>query len=102
MEATKKKQTATVRISEETHNLLRDMAAERDESMQAVLDKALEQYRRQRFWEDMKTAYAAIEREPEALAAEKREFALFEGTLMDGLDPYEDWAEAAAPQLKAG
>ncbi len=94
------KQSATVRISERSHSLLRGMAAERDESMQAILDTALEQYRRQRFWEDMKTAYAAIESDPEALAAEKKEFALFEGTLMDGLDPSEDWTETAAPPLR--
>lgn len=88
------KQSMMVRVSEQSHQHLREMATQSGEPMQAVMDKALEQYRRQRFWEDMKTAYAAIESDPEALAAEKKEFALFEGTLMDGLDPNEVWTEA--------
>ena len=87
------KQSTTVRISEQTHNRLREMAAQSGEPMQAVLDKALEQYRRQKFWEEMRTAYAAIESDPEAVAAEKKEFALWDATLMDGLDPNEDWSQ---------
>ena len=59
--------------------------------MQSVLGKALEQYQRQKFWEGMKVAYAAIQSDPEAMAAEKKEFALWEATLMDGLDSDETW-----------
>ena len=44
------KQSTTVRISEQTHHRLRELAAQSGESMQAVLDKALEQYRRQKFF----------------------------------------------------
>ena len=83
------KQSATVRISEQSRRHLRELAAQSGEPMQAVIDKALESYRRQKFWEDMDTAYAAIQNDPEALAAEKKEFALWEVTLMDGLDPDE-------------
>ena len=93
------KQSTTVRISEQTHHRLREMAAQSGEPMQAVLDKALEQYRRQKFWEEMDTAYTAIQSDPEALKAEKKEFALWEATLMDGLDPDEDWSQEAAASL---
>jgi len=55
------------------------------ESAQTTEDKTLEYCRRQKFWEDMDIAYAAIQNDPEALAAEKTEFALWEVTLMDGL-----------------
>ena len=88
-----KKQSATVRISTQSHHRLRELAAQDGEPMQAVLDKALEQYRRQKFWEEMTTAYAAIQNDPEALAAEKEELALWETTLMDGLDPEEVWTD---------
>lgn len=71
------KQSTTVRISEQTHSRLREMAAQSGEPMQAVLDKALEQYRRQKFWEEIDTAYAAIQRDPKALEAEKKEFTLW-------------------------
>ena len=85
--ATPAKQSATVRISELSRHRLREMAAQSGEPMQTVTDKALETYRRQKFWEEMDTAYAAIQNDPEALAAEKAEFKLWEVTLMDGLDP---------------
>ncbi len=87
------KQSATVRISEQSHRYLREMAAEYGEPMQAVLDKAVDQHRRQKFWDDLKTAYAAIESDPEALAEYQAELALWDCTLMDGLDPNESWTE---------
>ncbi len=95
------KQSTTVRISEQAHRSLREMAEQSGEPMQAVLDTVIEQGRRQRFWDEMRTAYAAIEGDPEALAAEKREFALFEGTLMDGLDPNEVWTEDGSAHFKS-
>ena len=92
------KQSATVRISEHSHQRLRELAAQGGEPMQAVLDKALEHYRRQKFWEEMRAAYAVIQSDPEAMAAEKEEFALWEVTLMDGLDPNETWTDDGSVQ----
>ena len=86
------KQSTTVRISEQTHHRLREMAAQSGEPMQAVLDKALEQYRRQKFWEECDAAYAALQQDPEAWQDLQDELKSFEGTLMDGLDPNEDWS----------
>lgn len=86
------KQSTTVRISEQTHHRLREMAAQSGEPMQAVLDKALEQYRRQKFLEECDTAYAALQQDPEAWKDYQDELKSFEGTLMDGLDPDEDWS----------
>ena len=63
------------------------MATSDEPMQQTTQDKILEQYRRQKFWEDMDTAYAVIQDDPEALAADKAEFALWETTLMDGLAP---------------
>lgn len=91
---TSAKPSTTVRVSERTHHNLRELAAGSGEPMQAVLDKAVEQYRRQAFFAECNAAYAALASDPEALAAEKAEFALFDGTLMDGLDPNEVWTEA--------
>lgn len=76
----------TVRITEETREALRELAHEEHEPMQTVLAKAVEAYRRQRFWEQVKASYAALRADPEAWAAELEERRLFEGTLMDDLD----------------
>ena len=81
------KQSATVRISEHSHLRLRELAAQDGEPMQTVLDKALEQYRRQKFLADCDAAYAALQQDPEAWAGYQEELAAWEVTSMDGLEP---------------
>jgi len=88
--ATAAKQSATVRISEQSHQRLREMAAQSGEPMQTVIDKALENYRRQKFLSDCDAAYAALQQDPDAWKEYQNELKSFEGTLMDGLDPNED------------
>ena len=92
------KQSTTVRISEQTHHRLRELAAQSGEPMQAVLDKALEQYRRQKFLEECDAAYAALQQDPEGWKDYQDELKSFEGTLMDGLDPEEDWSSLREPE----
>lgn len=92
MATTATKQGPTVRISTRAHQTLRQLSADTGEPMHTVLDKAREQYRRQRFFEELDAAYAAIQADPDALAEEMKERALWDNTLMDGLDPKEIWA----------
>lgn len=87
------KQSTTVRISEQSHQRLREMAVQSGEPMQTVIDKALEQYRRQQFWKELNVAYAALASDPEAMAEYQAELAVWDCTLMDGLDPDEVWTE---------
>lgn len=87
------KQSATVRISEQSHHRLRELAAQSGEPMQAVLDKALEQYRRQKFLEECSAAYAALQQDPLAWADYQEELAAWDVTLMDGLHPEEGGKE---------
>lgn len=76
----------TVRITETSHKMLQELAEQSGESMQAVLDKALEQYRRQRFLEAANADYAALRRKPEAWKEELEERKLWDQTLSDGLE----------------
>ena len=57
------------------------------ESAQTTEDKTLEYCRRQKFWEEMDTAYAALQQDTDAWKAYQDELRSFEGTLMDGLAP---------------
>jgi len=45
--------TPTVRISEASHRLLREMAEQTGQTMLEVLDRALDAYRRKLFFEQM-------------------------------------------------
>lgn len=75
----------TVRVSSETHKLLGQLAERSGESMQAVLDKAIEAYRRKCFLEGLADDFAALRADPAAWQEELGERAIWEGTLMDDL-----------------
>lgn len=83
--------SATVRIRASALESLRQLSAEMAEPMSAVLEKAIEAYRRQRFFDQLNAEYAALRADPEAWREELEERRLWEATLMDGLEPEEDW-----------
>ena len=53
--------------------------------MQAVLDKAIEQYRRDKFVRDANADFAALKRNKKAWKEELKERELWDQTLADGL-----------------
>jgi hypothetical protein len=75
---------SNVRVSESTHAALLSLAAEGGESMQAILDKAVEEYRRQRFWDQVETAAVTFRRDSAAWEEELAERRAWEATLPDG------------------
>lgn len=74
---------STVRISETTHRALRDLAESERISQQAIVERAIENYRRQRFLEAANRQYAALRNDPEAWAQELSERAIWDATLTD-------------------
>ena len=83
--------TSTVRISEQSGQLLRELANRSGETMQSVLDAALEEYRRNQFFKEMDEAFAALQDDPEAWSEYQEELREWDGTLMDGIDRSEVW-----------
>jgi hypothetical protein len=83
----------TVRISEASHQILKELAQQTGQTMMAVLDKALDVYRRKVFFEQLNAGYAELRADPEAWAEHLAERKLWDATLMDGLDPDEHWTE---------
>jgi predicted transcriptional regulator len=78
--------STTVRVTEETHELLRKLAAATGEPLQRVLERAVESYRREQFFAELDAAYQRLQADPVAWAEELAERAELEGTLADGLD----------------
>jgi predicted transcriptional regulator len=93
--------SATVRISEQTHEALREIARAEQGSMQSVLEKAVEQYRRRRLFEDLDAAYAKLREDSEAWRSIADERKAWDATLGDGLDRGESWGEDGAPEAQA-
>ena len=78
-------QSATVRISLAMRETLRLLSAQTGESMQSILDEAIETYRRQLFLERANAAFSALREDSEAWQAEQEERAAWDATLADGL-----------------
>ena len=78
--------TSNVRVSSHTHALLSQLAEEANESMQAILDKAVERYRRESFLRAANRDFAALKRNSKSWKEELRERQVWEQTLADGLD----------------
>lgn len=82
--------TTTVRVTTETHGALSEIASNENKSIQAVLENLVYEYRRRQMFEETNRAYAALRADPVAWAAELEEQALWETTLMDGLEDLDD------------
>jgi predicted transcriptional regulator len=78
--------STTVRVSEPTHRTLRELSEQLGESMQGILEHAIEDYRRKRVLEQANAGYAALRADPEAWKEELAERADWDATLADGLD----------------
>jgi len=79
-----------VRIGEQTHQALRELAEADHQSMREVLEKAVEEYRRRRILEDANAAYAVLRSDPDAWQEVQAEQAEWEA-LSDGLPEGEAW-----------
>lgn len=77
--------SATVRISKESWQELKLIAAQVGEPMQAVLDKAIEAYRRQYFLQKANDTYATLRENAETWQEEIKEREAWDVTLRDGL-----------------
>jgi hypothetical protein len=84
---------SSVPISEAGYRLLHELAEKTSLSVQEILDKALEDYRRKVFFDELNAAYAALRADPAAWAEVEAERRSMAGCLMDGLDPDECWGE---------
>lgn len=74
----------TVRISEEVHDRLHRLAAQRRASMSTVIDSALAEYERKLFWSKAAAEFKSMRDDPEAWKAELEERDAWDTTLADG------------------
>ncbi len=77
--------TPNVRISPRAHELLRQLAEEEQQSMQAILDSAIERYRRERFLLGANADFAALKVDAKAWKQELRDREQWETTVGDGI-----------------
>lgn len=83
----------TVPISEASQQILKELTEQTGQTMTAVLDTALEAYRRKLFLDKVNAGYAELRADPEAWAEHLAERKQWDAALMDGLDRDERWTD---------
>ncbi len=78
--------TTTIRVTPETHEILRELAGQENLPIQSLVHKAVSEYRKRQILTQGNLAYAALRADPNAWAAELEEAAAWEATLADGLE----------------
>jgi predicted transcriptional regulator len=78
--------SSTIRVSRQFQSGLRKLAEQEGESMQRILEKALERYRRERKMRLFNEAYASLRCDPKAWQEELREREIWDAALLDGLE----------------
>ena len=77
--------STTIRISRETHDLLKRIASQQSESMQNVLDAALAKYRQYIMMSELNEDFAKLRKDKQAWKEELEERKLWDRTIGDGL-----------------
>lgn len=89
--------STTIRVSEKTRDTVHDLARKVGVPMAEVVERAIEAYRRQCFVEAINAGYAELRADPEAWAEIEAERAIWDATLLDGLER-DDAATLARPE----
>ncbi|HKV33185.1 MAG TPA: hypothetical protein VJP89_02580, partial [Pyrinomonadaceae bacterium] len=84
---------AQLRIGDQTHKVLRELARLEGVSMQGVLDKALAEYQKKRFFDSLGAAFDALKNDRKAWTEEQQERQAWDNTLSDDIEPGEVWTE---------
>jgi predicted DNA-binding protein len=87
--------TVTIRVPEETHAKLQQLAAEEGHPIGQVIDELLDRYERDRFFEELAEDFARLRADPVTSAGYDAELAAWDTTLLDGLAEY-PYDESAA------
>ena len=77
--------SVTLRVSARCRDTLRELAAQTGESMQSMVDEAVELYRRRWFLEKVNAAYMPLRQNAETWATVEQERSEWDDALGDGL-----------------
>ncbi len=79
-------QSVNVRISSSSYQILKALAQEKGQTMQSLIDQALEDLRRRKMLEATNEAFAALKSNDDLWREELEERKLWEQTLADGVE----------------
>lgn len=84
----------TVRIDEQVASRLRELASEERRPIGQVIRDAVDQYEKEKFWQEVEESVARLRADPDAWREYQAEVKLLEGGSMDGLEHEEPYYTA--------
>lgn len=78
--------SVNVRISSSSYQILKTLSQNKGQSMQSVIDQAIEDLRRRKMLEATNSAFSALKADQAAWQEESDERELWENTLLDGVE----------------
>jgi predicted transcriptional regulator len=85
---------STVRVDPKLHARLREIAEAEHRPIGQVIEDAIRQYEREKFWRDVNDSVERLRADPAAWQAYQDEIALFESGSLDGLEAEEPYYTA--------
>ncbi len=79
--------SVNVRISSQSYQILKSLSQEKGQSMQSVIDQAIEDLRRHKMLEATNEAFSMLKANKKGWKEEMKERELWENTLADGVEP---------------
>ena len=78
--------SVNVRISSNSYQILKSLSKGKGQTMQSVIDQAIEDLRRRKMLEATNSAFSALKADKEAWDQESEEREIWENTLADGIE----------------
>jgi hypothetical protein len=79
-------ETTTIRVSKDIYNMVKSLARQQNENIQAIIEHAVTEYKKKQFFEDLNNAYARLKSDPRAWQEELAERNEWDQVLKDGLE----------------
>lgn len=76
--------TTTIRVSRELYNTVKTIARQQNENIQDVIEHAVKDYKKKKFFREMDEAYSRLRADRQAWAEENEEREAWDAALLDG------------------
>ena len=78
--------TTTIRVSKEVYNAVKSIAQQQNEKIQDVIEQAIKDYKKKKFFDHLNLAYARLKADPKAWAEEEEEREDWDVAMKDGIE----------------
>ncbi|MDD4146084.1 MAG: CopG family transcriptional regulator [Clostridia bacterium] len=76
--------TTTIRVNRDIYNSIKLLAQKQNENMQDIIEKAINDYKKKKFFDELNTAYVKLMADPKAWEEEVKEREEWDAVLADG------------------